>query len=233
MTNFRNTQNEVLDLIRIAHKVAAKGHDDLCEEILNTAHGIRGKSLMGSVPSNNLMSDLTNLCKDLQISFAVIGGAALMIHGQVRNTEDIDVLVDTMPPADKMRSQEYMNKFNFFRKTSSTGSVITLDHKQTGGVELLLANDPLRQWALSTASIESILGAQVYVVSAAALIGLKIYAMMNNPSRSSKDAPDILSIWIKSKPDLSTVVKFLTPEEIINLEKIIGKKLSEKEELFD
>jgi len=228
MTSYRSTQNEVLDLIKIAHRVAAKGHDDLCEEILGAARGIRGKSLMGSMPSNNVMSDLTNLMQDMKISFAVIGGIALIVHGQVRNTEDIDVLVDAMPPADKTRDQEYMDKFRFYRKTSSTGSVITLDHKQMGGVELLLADDPLRQWALSTASTESVLGAQVNVVSAAALIGLKIRAMMNNPSRASKDAPDILSVWMKSKPDLSGMIGFLSPGEIAGLERVIGEKLTEK-----
>ena len=230
MTKYRNTQKEVLDLIQIAHRVASKGYDDLCEEIIGAAHEIRGKSLMGSMPSNTLMSDLTNLMSDLSVTFAVIGGIALIVHGQVRNTEDIDVLVDAMPPADKMRSQEYMDKFRFYRKTSSTGSVITLDHKQMGGVELLLANDPLRQWALSTASIESVLGSQVRVVSAAALIGLKIHAMTNSPSRAAKDAPDILSVWIKSKPDLSEVIKLLIPSEIEALEKIIGEKLSEIKE---
>lgn len=44
------------------------------------------------------MPDLVALCKDLNATganYIVVGGMAVNIHGFVRNTEDIDLLIET------------------------------------------------------------------------------------------------------------------------------------------
>jgi hypothetical protein len=213
------------NLVRIAHKIADDyGHEKEADEIIEAVHELRGRSLHGSVPESSVMSGLSNLLKDNQIDFAVIGAVALIIHGVIRNTDDIDVLVSELPPSDKLSDPRYMEKFAFYKAKSSTGTVLTIDHRKNGQVELLTATDPLKQLALSTAEEHMVLGHKVPVVSAAALIGLKVQALVNNPSREAKDAPDILSIWLKSKPDLSEVRKFLSETENEALDKIVKDK---------
>lgn len=89
---------------------------------------------------------------------------------------------------------------------------------------MLLANSPIRQFALDTAEEHFVLGIKVPVVSAESLIGLKAAAVVNNPNRKSKDYPDIMSVWVKSKPDLSNVERFLSEEE----KKVIAAICSER-----
>jgi hypothetical protein len=83
-----------------------------------------------------------------------------------------------------------------------------------GQVELLVANDDLRLWALQSAQNETVLGRSVPVISAAALVGLKIRAGRD------KDFPDILSVLLKTKPDLDEVKNFLSEKEISELNKL-------------
>ena len=210
MADYRDNKKQIARLVKIAYAIANRKYS---EEILDIAHDIQGKSLTGSIPPNNVMSDMANLLADLSINYGIIGGVALIVHGQIRDTNDIDVLVDKMPPADKTGNSDYMDKFNFYRKKSVTGTVLTLDHKQSGGIELLMADDPLKVWALSTVQNALVLGLQVPVVSAAALVALKVRAVVNNPGRATKDKPDILSVLIRSKPDLSKVWPLLNTEE--------------------
>jgi hypothetical protein len=216
--------------VRIAHAVAAKGYSDMGDEILDAAHEIGGRSLRGSVPSNDIMSSLANLMADLKIDYAVIGAIALGIHGQVRDTQDIDVLVSAMPPGDKTGDQSYMDKFTFYRGKSSTGTVMTLDHKGGGGyIEMLLANTPLFQWALSTAASTMVLGSQAPVVSAAALVALKTMAMVANPKRAAKDKADIVSVLTQTNPDLTDVWPRLSEAEVTALKPLVAASVTEEE----
>lgn len=45
-----------------------------------------------------LMGDLVGICRELNqrsVNYIVIGGMAINIHGFTRNTEDIDLLIET------------------------------------------------------------------------------------------------------------------------------------------
>ena len=218
MVEFRNCSKHIQTIIRIANEIAEK-YEFENAELIEAAHEIRSKSLHGEMPPTFLMQDLANLLKDNNINFAVIGAIALSIYGQVRGTDDIDVLVSNLPG--QMPDADYMRKFNFYRSKSSTGTGAVIDHRVNGMVELLLSNTPLRQLAIDTATKTMVLGVEVPVVSPAALIGLKVHAMVNNPKRASKDAPDILSVWLKLKPNLSEVKRFLNAQELKALENIL------------
>lgn len=209
-------------LVRIAHKLIDEGNSEDGEVVLDAAHSIAARSLMGSVPEDAIMQSLRSLMIDNSLEFAIIGAVALMVHGQVRNTEDVDVLVSALPDAGKLRDPDYMQVHGFYRARSSTGTILTIDHRQNGQVELLVANSDLRSWALSTAIGTMVLGCSVPVVSAAALVALKIHAMTSNPSRKMKDQPDIVSILMKSKPDLTEAFKHLSDEETESLQKIVN-----------
>ncbi len=229
MTDSRNTSDLTNKLVRIAYRLIEKGQHSDGEEILDATHAIRGRSLFGSIPDNNIMQSLSSLLTDLECNFAIIGAIALAVHGQVRNTEDIDALVDPFPPRSKTKDTEYMRTFGFYPAGSSTGTMITIDHRKNGQIELLSTNTPLRQWALSTASKTMILGNLVPVVSAPALIAMKVVAMAENPKRRSKDQPDIVSILIRSKPDLNEAMNFLSDSEKAILQKIVDSVSNEPE----
>lgn len=208
-------------LIKSAYDLAEKynlGED--IGEIISLARDIRSNTLNFNLPGEYVVKDLISLCKDNGIKFAIIGGMALAIHGQVRDTQDIDVLVDSLPPADKTKDAEYMRRFGFYRASSGTGTVLVLDHRRDGQVEMLLADNDIKKYAFDTAEEQAILGVRVPVVTADALIGLKIHASVRNPNRESKDFPDILGVWLKSKPDLSEVKKYLSEKEQNILDRI-------------
>ena len=48
-----------------------------------------------------LMGDLVGICRELNqrsVNYIVVGGMAINIHGFTRNTEDIDLLIETEDP---------------------------------------------------------------------------------------------------------------------------------------
>jgi len=218
---YRNNQELTDRLVRIAYRIMDSGNERDGEEVLDVAHQIAGRSLRGNVPPNNLMTSLETLLASQKIEWAVIGAIAVYVHGTPRDTQDIDVLVSSMPNASKLADPRHMEQFGFYRSKSSTGTVLTIDHRQSGQVELLLANDALRQSAIASAKSEMILGRQVPVVDAAHLIALKAVSWTANPSRGGKDRTDIVSVWEKSRPDLSSVLSLLSDAEVANLKKAL------------
>ena len=217
---YRNTRQHVATLIRIAHHLLDMddGHGD---ELLTVAHEIGGRSLVGNFPEPNLLASLRNLCQDQGIQWAIIGGLALAVHGQLRNTDDIDILVDRLPRPHEAADARYMERFGFYRAKSSTGTVMTIDHRQDGYCELLVAETPLMKHALKTAKNQTMLRCQVPVVEPDTLVALKIHAMVSTPSRRAKDMPDIVSVLEKSHPDLTEIRGLLSPDENAALDKLI------------
>lgn len=218
---YRNSQDLTNKLVRIAHKIMDGGNEQDGEEVLDLAHQVAARSLRGSVPSNGLMASLDNLMAASKIDWAVIGAVAVFVHGTPRETLDIDVLASALPDSAKLADPRYMEQFDFYRAKSSTGTVLTIDHRQSGQVELLVANDALKQAAILSAKSETILGRQVPVVDAAHLIALKVHAWTANPSRGAKDRTDIVSVWEKSRPDLSSVLGLLNEDELANLRRAV------------
>ncbi len=221
MTKYRKeTESETDALVKIAHRLMdGISHDDDGEEILRAAHAIRGKTIRGSLPEGHILGDLERLLDSLSIKFAVIGGIALTLHGQTRDTQDIDILVSEMPPREKLRDADFMRQYNFYRASSSTGTMVTIDHRQNGQVELLLANSPLREWALSSATHEMIIGQKAPVVNASALIGLKAEAYADNSSRT-QDVADIVSVLTQSNPSMDEVRKLMSEKALAVLDGI-------------
>jgi len=224
MKNLQNTDEICIDLMRIAEKIAddyeSKTQSDYSSGIVRAIHQIRRNTIAVALPSGNIIRDAVEFLTDQKIDFAVIGGMALTVHGQARATGDIDFLVSSMPDSVDCGDPRYMEKFQFYRAKSSTGTTLTVDSKRNGQIELLLANNEMRRLAISTAGSARIAGVDVPVVSAAALIGLKIQAYTNNPSRK-QDRPDILSVLESSNPDLSDVTERLSEEELAALNKIL------------
>jgi hypothetical protein len=214
---FRNTAMELTDkLVKVAYDLIDSGGEEIGEKLLDVAHEMKAHTLRRAFPPDELMAGLKAFLNDLHIEFAIIGGVALAVHGQLRESEDIDALVGSMPPASKTQDVEYMGKFGFYPAKSQTGNHLILDSRTGGGyVELLLANDSLRKEAITTAVSQNILGSSVPVVIPETLIALKVAATTSNPSRFKKDSIDIFSVIQTSNPDISKIESLLNPEELM------------------
>jgi hypothetical protein len=217
--------NLLHELIDIAHELIDAGDEERGNAVLERARRLKETALAGQLPEGFVLRDLQNLLEHLSIDWCIIGGVALLVHGIPRNTEDIDVLVSRIPPNEFTRDSSEMQKFNFYKSKSTTGTHMILDHRRQGMCELLLADTELKRWALQTSEVGAVLGGRVRIVSALGLIALKAHAMSNKPARASRDMPDILSVIMKSKPNLSELHAVLSDEEIVLLNSQLPAKL--------
>ena len=117
------------------------------------------------------------------ISFALIGGFALSAHGIHRATKDIDLLVDGS------KKEEIKKKFLSQGFKLSYESEEVLQFHWPGYLDIILANRPLSLEMLKNSSNYKLL--DIPVVSPEGIIGLKIQAYKNDPSRKLQDLADI------------------------------------------
>lgn len=144
--------------------------------------------------------EASKVLKEAGISHALIGGFAMASYGLHRTTVNVDFLADG-------NSRELI-------KTVLINQGFELTHESTevlqfsgpGLLDILLANRPLSQEMLKYAQKNSALG--VYVIRAEDIIGLKIQAYKNDPSREFQDKADIQRLLSLPKIDLSIVKKY-------------------------
>lgn len=124
----------------------------------------------------------------------------MAVYGYHRATADIDFLADG-------------NKKDLIKKSLLAKgyriqyeSAEVLQFTGPGFVDILLANRPLSQEMLRRAILNSSLG--VYVLKAEDIIGLKIQAYRNDPSRELQDKADIQKLLSLPQIDLDTVKKY-------------------------
>ncbi|KYG65562.1 hypothetical protein AZI86_00330 [Bdellovibrio bacteriovorus] len=134
------------------------------------------------------------------IAHALIGGFALAVYGYHRATADIDFLADgTKKEAIKALLSKKGYKLQY-------ESAEVLQFSGPGFIDILLANRPLSQEMLKEAVLNSALG--VYVLKAEDIIGLKIQAYKNDPSRELQDKADIQQLLAVPQLDLNRVKKY-------------------------
>ncbi|MDN5862158.1 MAG: nucleotidyltransferase family protein [Salinisphaera sp.] len=119
---------------------------------------------------------------------ALIGGVALAAHQVVRATRDVDFLVEA---ADADHVDDILTQLGYqCRYRSSDAANYVRDDE---GLDLIYARRPkARQMLADASSRDTGLGC-LRVISAESLIGLKLQALVNNPSRGT-DREDILSL---------------------------------------
>lgn len=134
------------------------------------------------------------------VSHALIGGFALAVYGVHRATADIDLLADG-------------SKKDLIKKTFTDAgyslvheSAEVLQFTGPGFIDILLANRPLSQQMLRHSLLNSTLG--VYVLKPEDIIGLKIQAYTNDPSRKLQDQADIQSLLQVPGVDFGVVKKY-------------------------
>lgn len=135
----------------------------------------------------------TDILRKEGIPHALIGGFALAHYGVFRTTQDIDLLVDGTK---KSRAKDLFQK-NGFNLIYENDEV--LQFSGPGFVDLLLANRPMSQEMLKNAISDK--GLEVYILKAEDIMGLKIQAYKNDPTRELQDLADIQSL-ISNVPNL-------------------------------
>lgn len=133
--------------------------------------------------------------KEQQVSHALIGGFALAVLGVHRATDAVDYVIDE---AQKEAAKRALVNAGW-KIELETDEVIHLGGP--GNLDILVARRPLSQKMLRDSKPIPPLG--INCLSAEAIIGLKIQAYKNDPTREFQDKADIQSLIQKHGASLN------------------------------
>ncbi|MCG2724968.1 MAG: nucleotidyltransferase family protein [Elusimicrobia bacterium] len=152
----------------------------------------------------NFKKTLTVLIKEFEkqeINYALIGGFAMGILGVPRNTIDIDFLVSS----EKLNKIENLMLALGYKKVFSSENIsqYVSPLEELGEVDFLHAFRPISLRMLKEATKSKIFDnkLEITVLKPEDIIGLKIQAIANNPSRLHKDFSDIEELVKNPKID--------------------------------
>lgn len=141
------------------------------------------------------MSRLVEQIKQALIAFvgcktppALIGGLALAAHQVVRATRDVDFLADA-DDADRLHGILLGLGYRCVHRSEDAANYLRDDE----GLDLLYAHRPVARRLLAEATERTTVMGPLRVISAEGLIGFKLQALINNPSRS-RDLEDIRAL---------------------------------------
>ncbi len=144
--------------------------------------------------------------KNAQVDYALIGGLALGALGMVRATADVDFLVDA---ADLDKVAGIMNKLNYrcVHKTENVSQFVS-DLKIFGQIDFLHAFRQTSLSMLKRAAEKKIFEGKhsIKVLRPEDIIGLKVQAFVNDPSRELRELADIELIMDHYKGKLDWIV---------------------------
>lgn len=119
---------------------------------------------------------------------ALIGGLALAAHQVVRATRDVDFLADA-EDADRLHDILLALGYRCVYRSEDAANYLRNDE----GLDLLYAHRPIARRLLAEAKERTTAMGTLRVVSAEGLIGFKLQAWVNNPSRT-RDIDDIRAL---------------------------------------
>lgn len=119
---------------------------------------------------------------------ALIGGLALAMHQVVRATRDVDFLADA-DDADWLHEALLALGYRCVHRGEDAANYLREDE----GLDLLYAHRPTARRLLAEASERSTVMGPLRVISAEGLIGFKLQALVNAPSRA-RDLDDIRAL---------------------------------------
>ncbi|MBP1727975.1 MAG: hypothetical protein H6Q56_348 [Deltaproteobacteria bacterium] len=156
-----------------------------------------------------------------QVSYALIGGFAVSLWGHPRATVDMDFLVRQSDMVKVRRIVEGMG-YRCIHVSDNVSQFASAD-KLKGKLDFLHAFRPASLSMLERAALKSIFdGAQhIPVVLPEDLIGLKVQAICNDPSRTSLDMSDIEALVkiFGSSLDWSRIEEYL---KLFGMEEKLG-----------
>jgi hypothetical protein len=119
---------------------------------------------------------------------ALIGGLALAVHQVVRATRDVDFLADA-DDADHLHEALLALGYRCVHRSADAANYVRNDE----GVDLLYAHRPVARRLLGEAVERETVMGRLRVVTTEGLIGFKLQALVNNPSRT-RDLDDIRAL---------------------------------------
>lgn len=119
---------------------------------------------------------------------ALIGGVALAAHEVIRATRDVDFLADALD-GDYIDGVLTGLGYRCVHRSDDAANYVREDE----GLDLIYARRPESRRLLAAAKERDTTFGRIRVISAEGLIGLKLQALVNNPSRL-RDRDDILSL---------------------------------------
>ena len=132
------------------------------------------------------------------VGFALIGGLALASHKVVRATQDVDLLSEA-ERADDIDALVTRLGYRCLHRSADAANYARGDER----VDFLYASRPIARHLLATArELKTALG-DLRVVSAEGLIGFKLQALVNDPSRT-RDLEDIRALLRANRGLLDT-----------------------------
>jgi len=164
----------------------------------------------------DILASLNELFKSFKHPYALIGGVAVLLHGFVRHTDDIDLMV-YCSTQDFARLHMYANAQGFRASQSRTGNMLVMTHKASGAqVEILRATSPAEKRGIQRAKSTNVLGTTFQVMTVEDIIILKIETVTKNPSRKTRDWPDVAGLLgiLKYPQDFNRVVSYVDSKGI-------------------
>jgi hypothetical protein len=140
------------------------------------------------------------------IEHALIGGLALAAHGAGRATGDLDFLADGARDTDVDRVLGALG-FRPLHRTPDVGNYIA-DDPVRGRVDFLFVRRPKGRAILARAEPVEVLGISLRVADASDLIGLKVQAYSNDPTRERQDLADVEKLLRGSKIEPARVREY-------------------------
>lgn len=130
---------------------------------------------------------------------ALIGGLALAAHQVVRATRDVDFLADA-DDADRLHEILLALGYRCVHRSEDAANYLREDE----GLDLLYAHRPTARRLLAEADERSTAMGSLRVIRAEGLIGFKLQALVNNPSRT-RDLDDIRALLRAQRGRLNMV----------------------------
>jgi hypothetical protein len=140
------------------------------------------------------------------IDHALIGGLALSAHGAARATVDLDWIAEGRRDDDVdavLRAHGYEPIY----RTPQVGNYLS-DDPVKGRIDFLFVRREKGLAILQRATDRAVMGERVRVVDASDLIGLKVQAYANNPSRKMRDLADVERLVTFGDVDLNRVREY-------------------------
>lgn len=125
---------------------------------------------------------------DCKMQPALIGGMALAMHQVVRATRDVDFLADA-DDAERLHEILLALRYRCVHRSEDASNYLRDDE----GLDLLYAHRPIARRLLADAEERSTAMGRLRVISVEGLIGFKLQAFVNDPSRT-RDLDDIRAL---------------------------------------
>jgi predicted nucleotidyltransferase len=136
------------------------------------------------------------------IPFLVIGGFAVIAHGYVRTTNDLDLITER---GQRARSGKLLADMGMSVKNDAANFAQFTSQNESGmDVDLMFVSEAVFNQLKLTAVEKDVGGVSVHVVSLLHLIALKCHAIQNSESRlrGIKDTDDLVHLILLNGLDL-------------------------------